>query len=427
MRRIGYAMSGRNGAILAGLVAAAGALAEAPLRAMLAYRVRSGKELAARLPERRGIETTPRPAGRLLWMHAASVGETISILPVLHAVAALSPEVGLLLTTGTVTSAEIAAARLPAGAAHRFVPLDVPRWVGRFLDHWRPDVACFVESEIWPNMLAAIAARGVPRVLLNARLSEGSARAWLRAGGLGRRLFGGFALIWARSEADAQRCAVLAGHPVAAPGDLKFAASPLPADEEDLARLQAALEGCPVWIAASIHPGEAAAVAAVHRRLVSIWPRLVTLVVPRHPRRGAEMAQEGMVRRSEGAAPAPGGIYLADTLGELGLFYRLAACAFVGGSLVAHGGQNPLEPARLGLPVAMGPHAENFAEACAVLREAGALREVDGVDALAGWVERMLADPAECAAAGAAGRMAAGRWEDLPERSARALLALMPA
>jgi 3-deoxy-D-manno-octulosonic-acid transferase len=417
---------GLRGALLAAAWSAAGTLAEPALRLMLASRVRAGKERKGRLAERRGIEAAPRPAGRLLWMHAASVGETISILPVLRELAALAPDLTLLLTTGTVTSADIAAARLPAGALHRFVPLDAPRWIGRFLDHWRPDAACFVESEIWPNTLAAARRRGIPLALLNGRLSERSFRHWRRAAGLSRRLFGGFALIWARSEADAARFAALGGAAARAPGDLKFAAAPLPADGAALAALRGAVAGCPVWVAASLHPGEV--VADAHGRLLARHPSLITILVPRHPRRGAAMAAgHALKRRSLGAPPCVGQLYLADTLGELGLFYRLACCAFVGGSLVAHGGQNPLEPARLGCPVAAGPHMENFAQACAALRQAGGLADVTEAAGLADWVDHMLSDPAARFAAAEAGRAAAQRWADLPERSARALLALVRA
>jgi 3-deoxy-D-manno-octulosonic-acid transferase len=298
---------GWSGALLAGIWSGAARLAEPPLRLALARRVRQGKEIAARLPERRGIDPTLRPPGRLLWMHAASVGETISILPVLHALGAIAPALTLLLTTGTVTSAEIAAARLPPGALHRFVPLDVPRWIGRFLDHWRPDLACFVESEIWPNTLEAATSRLIPLALLNGRLSEPSFQNWRRAPDLARRLFAQFALIRARSQPDADRFAQLAGRMVEAPGDLKFAAPPLPADPVALDAIRATIGDSPVWIAASLHPGEDAIAAAAHQRLLRRHPGLVTIVVPRHPRRGPAMASaHEMARRSLGQPLAPG-------------------------------------------------------------------------------------------------------------------------
>ncbi len=401
-------------------------LAAPALRVLLARRVARGKELAGRLAERRGIDATNRPEGRLIWLHAASLGETLSILPVMDALAAVAPGVTLLLTTGTVTSARIAAERLPAGARHRFVPLDVPRWAARFLDHWRPDAACFVESEIWPSLLEAAARRDIPVALLNGRLSATSYARWRRAPGFARRLFGRLRLIWARSERDAARLGDLAGRAVAAPGDLKFASPALPVEAAALAAARAALGGAPVFVAASVHPGEDAMVAAAHAGLVASVPLLATILVPRHPGRGAEMAAAvGAGLRSSGAVPVAGGLYVADTLGELGLFYRLADCVLVGGSLVPHGGQNPLEPARLGRAIAMGPYTGNFEEACGALTAGGGLaRVVDGAT-LRDWVAEMLGDAAARTRMGDAAAAASRHWEELPAAAAQALLAMM--
>ena len=415
-----------GGALALGCWRGAARLAAPALGLLLARRARAGREIAARLGERRGIHPAIRPEGRLIWVHAASVGETMSVLPVLHALAARAPLVALLLTTGTVTSAQLAAERLPPGALHQFVPLDVPRWVQRFLDHWRPDVGCFVESELWPALLSAAVERGIPLALLNARVSASSFRNWRRAPGFARRLLGGFGLIWARSAADAARIAALAGREIPSPGDLKFAAPALPGDFADLRALVTQFAGRPTWVAASLHAGEDAAVVHAHEFLSARHPGLITVLVPRHPDRGAAIAAAYAVARRSAGEPVPsGGLYLADTLGELGLFYRLAACVFMGGSLVARGGQNPLEPARLGRPVAIGPHHENFAEACAALRAAGGLTDVAGAASLAAWADCMLGDPAARALAGQAAQAAADRWADLPDRSAAALLELM--
>lgn len=401
------------------------------LRLMLRRRAARGKEVVARLPERRGIEAAPRPPGRLLWLHAASVGETVSVLPVLGALAARAPDLQVVFTTGTVTAAALLRRRLPElglrRVLHRFVPLDVPAWAARFLDHWRPDAAAFVESELWPNLVAACRARGVPMMLVNARLSPRSFASWRRAPGLARRVLGAFGRVWAVSEADAQRLRALGGRGVEVPGDLKFAAPPLPVDEAELARLRAALAGRPAWLAASTHPGEEAAAAAVHRALAPAHPGLLTVVAPRHPERGAEVAAVlgGAPRRGTGQGPGQGGAWVADTVGELGLLYRLAPVVFVGKSLVGGGGQNPLEPARLGCAVACGPHMENFAAAAAVLEGAGALHRVRDASELAAWVDAMLRDPAARAATGEAARAASGRYADLPDRTAQALLGLM--
>ena len=409
---------------------AAAASAGAPaLRLMLARRLRHGREVAGRLSERWGIEASPRPPGCLVWLHAASVGEATSVLPVLAALAGEGAEV--LMTTGTVTSAALLAARLPAmglerRVRHRFMPLDVPGWAARFLDHWRPDVAGFVESEVWPNLIAACRRRGVPMLLVNARLSPRSFSRWRLLPGLARDLFGGFAQAQAQSEGDAQRLRVLGARNVDAPGNLKFAAADLPADPAELARLQVKLRGRPVWLAASTHPGEEAIAAAVHARLAPAHPGLLTIVVPRHPERGAviAVALAGAARRALGEdPPSAAGLWIGDTLGELGLFVRLAACVFVGKSLAGQGGQNPLEPARLGRPVAVGPHTGNFGEPVAALRAAGALVEVADTAALAAWVDALLCDPARAAAMGQAGIAAAARTAGLPRQVAAMLLA----
>jgi 3-deoxy-D-manno-octulosonic-acid transferase len=422
--------------LCATLWAAAATLAAPALRLLLRRRLHRGKEIAGRLAERRGIDTTPRPPGRLLWLHAASVGETVSILPVLTALTAHAPALTVLLTTGTATSARLLAHRMAAGleerVLHRFVPLDVPAWVARFLDHWRPDAGAFVESELWPNLLFASRRRGIPMLLLNARMSARSMAGWQRVPGFARQVLGCFAHVQARSPADAARLEALGAASVSAPGDLKFAAPKLPADPAEVARLRLLLAGRPVWLAASTHPGEEVVVFATHRALASAHPGLLTIVVPRHPERGAEIAAAAgdipVHRRSLGAAPPDQGVWLADTMGELGLWYRLAPIVFVGRSLVAPGGgQNPLEPARLGCAVATGPHTGNFLDAAQVLETAGGLARVADAAALTAWVAAMLADPARCAASGEAGCAAAARWADLPDRTALALLALLPA
>lgn len=410
-------------------VATAGAPA---LRLMLARRLRRGREIADRLPERWGEDPTPRPPGRLVWLHAASVGESLSVLPVLEALVAAGAQV--LMTTGTVTSAELLARRLPAlGLAgpvrHRFVPLDVPGWVARFLDHWQPDVAGFVDSEVWPNLIVACRRRGIPMMLVNARLSARSHASWRRAPGLARELFGAFALAQPQSEDDSERLRGLGARHVMAAENLKFAAAELPADPAELARLRVRLQGRPVWLAASTHAGEEAIAAAVHAALAPRHPGLLTIIVPRHPERGAALADElagpEVTRRALGEdPPAAAGLWLGDTLGELGLFFRLGGPVFVGKSLTVSGGQNPLEPARLGCPVAVGPLTGNFGHAVRVLRAAGALDEVADAAALTAWVDAMLRDPARGGAMGRAGMEAAARAACLPGRIAAALLDL---
>ena len=392
------------------------------LRLMLRRRVGRGKEIAGRLPERRGIDPTGRPAGRLIWLHAASVGETVSAIPVLEALR--RGPASVLVTTGTVASAKLLLQRCP-DALHRFVPLDVPGWVGRFLDHWQPDAAAFMESELWPNMLEACRRRGVRLLLLNARLSARSQAGWARAPGFARRVVGAFDAIWAQSDADAQRFRALGGRAVSSPGNLKFAAAPLPVEPAELARLTALLGTSPRWLAASTHAGEETIAAAVHRRLAPAHPGLLTAIAPRHPDRGPALAAElHAPRRSAGQdPPADGGLWIADGLGEMGLLYRLFPAVFIGKSLVPDGGgQNPLEPARLGCALAAGPAMANQADAAAVLTRAGGLTTVADEAALADWIETTVRDPAMAAAAGRAAQEAASADAELPARAAAELL-----
>lgn len=401
------------------------------LRLSLIRRAARGREIAARLPERRGVDPTPRPPGPLLWMHAASVGETMSVLPVLTA---LRGRVKVLLTTGTVTSQRLLDGQLTelglgGDVTHRFAPLDVPAWIGRFLSHWQPDAACFVESELWPNQLAACRARGIPLMLLNARMSDRSFARWRQAPGLARRVLGSFRHVQARGEQDGERLRTLGARCVDCPGDLKFAASPLPVDRAALECWTRALAGRPIWLAASTHPGEEALAAVAHGVVAATHPGLLTIVAPRHPDRGSALSAElGAPRRAAGQPPPSEGIWIADTMGELGLWYRLARVAFVGRSLIAPGGgQNPLEPARLGCAIAVGPHHANFRDHVALLKQAEALVEVADAAGLARFVAGMLENPEQRRRLGEHAAATVRRHEDLPVRSAETLLSLLRA
>ncbi|GAB0118269.1 3-deoxy-D-manno-octulosonic acid transferase [Acidisoma sp. 7E03] len=410
------------------LWAGATRLAVPALRRMLRNRAARGKEIPARLSEREGIETMARPPGRLIWLHAASLGETMSILPLLPVLAA---EGHVLLTTGTVTSQTLLAARLPdmglaAAVIQRFVPLDVPGWAARFLDHWRPDAAGFVESEIWPNLLAAAAVRKIPLMLLNARLSARSLARWRRAPCTARAVLGRFALIHPQSAADGERFARLTETRILPPGNLKLAAPALPVDPQALSQLSSQISG-PAWVAASLHPGEDEMILAVHARLSEVHHSLLTIIAPRHPERGAALAEAagGAPRRMLGQMPPKrGGVWIADTVGELGLIYRLAPLAFVGGSLVPHGGQNPAEPARLGRAVAVGPHTANFADTVTLLEQGGALAVVPDAQALGDWLDARLKDPWGTTAIGEKGAKLLEGYRALPAEVAGLLLGL---
>jgi 3-deoxy-D-manno-octulosonic-acid transferase len=402
--------------LLAAAYAAAGHAATPILRRMLQKRVARGKEIPGRLNERFGIAGHPRPPGRLVWIHAASVGETMSVFSIIDA---LAGKTSVLLTTGTVTSATLAAERLPPHAVHQFVPLDVPGWVAAFLDHWRPDIAVFVESEIWPTTLRQTDARGIPRILINASMSARSAANWRKIAGFAETLIFGFRWLHVQSASDAVNFRSLGAAGILEWGNLKFAAPLLPCAEPDLAALRAQIPG-PTWLAASTHPGEEPIILDAHQHLLATFPDLITIIAPRHPARGAEFAQ--FPRRSLGQAPEPGKPYIADTLGELGLFYRFAPFAFIGGSLAPIGGHNIAEAARLGIPVITGPHTAEIAEQIAKLQAAGAIATVTDAAPLAAAAAAWLTNKATAQAAGAAAKKAFAGLEDLPRKLADLIL-----
>ncbi|MGQ0664905.1 MAG: 3-deoxy-D-manno-octulosonic acid transferase [Pseudomonadota bacterium] len=372
------------------------------LRLWLDLRRRRGKEDGARMAERFGSASVARPAGPLVWVHAASIGEARSGLGLVERVRLRRPDLGILFTTGTLASAELVGRQDAARIVHQFVPLDVPAWIARFLDHWRPDAALWMESELWPNLIALTHARGIPMALVNARLSARSFARWQAiAPFLSPPVFA-FDPVLAQTEADSARLAALGARRARAVGNIKYDAAPLPADPVELERLQAEVAGRPRWLAASTHPGEEEIAAAVHRALVPTHPGLLTILVPRHARRGAEvaamLASRGLkvARRAAGERPARDrDIYLADTSGELGLLYRLSGIAFIGGSLVPHGGQNPIEAAQLGCALLFGPRMTNFRDIAATLLAAGGAVEVGDRAGLAHALSRLIADPGE--------------------------------
>jgi 3-deoxy-D-manno-octulosonic-acid transferase len=369
----------------------------APL--MLFWRTRRGKEEPERQSERYGQPSAPRPPGFLAWFHAASVGEANAVLPVIEIIAAERPEVRVLLTTGTVTSAKLAKARLPKSAVHQYVPLDHQAYVKRFLNHWRPDLAVLVESEIWPNLVLETKARDIPLVLINGRISQSSFRRWRKRPSFSRPLFSAFSLVLAQNESLAQRFAQLGAADALGIGNLKADAPPPPVEVSGGKRLAAALAGRPLLLAASTHPGEDDMVAVAHLAMKQKRPDLLTIIVPRHPNRGPLIANLlagsnlNVALRSAGKLPGPStDIYIADTIGELGLFYTLVSVAFIGGSLVPHGGQNPVEAIKLGAAVLTGPHWQNFRDSYEGLLRAGGCKQVSDAASLAEAALELLDD-----------------------------------
>lgn len=372
------------------LYGAATGLLEPFAPAILRGRAGRGKEDPARIGERMGRPGAARPEGPLVWLHGVSVGETMSLLPLVAALRARRPDLRLLVTSGTVTASALLRQRLPEGVIHQFAPIDAPGAVRRFLDHWRPSLAVFVESELWPNLILAAKARGARLALLSARMTEASANRWARWPASARALLGAFDLILPQDQATETRLRRLG----AAPGprlNLKAVGEPLGADEAELGRLRAAVAGRRVVLAASTHPGEEAIVARAFRDAAV---DALLIVAPRHPDRGPEIARElGATRRAAGE-PMSGPIHVADTLGELGLFFRLADVVVMGGSFVPEvGGHNPLEPARIGRPIVTGPHAFNAADVYAALFAEVAALEAADAEGLARHLRGLLEHP----------------------------------
>jgi 3-deoxy-D-manno-octulosonic-acid transferase len=369
----------------------------APL--ILAWRTRYGKEEPERRSERYGQASAPRPKGFLAWFHASSVGEANAALPVIETLAAERPELRMLLTTATVTSARLARSRLPETVVHQYVPLDNKGYVQRFLHHWRPDLAVLVESEIWPNLVLETKGEGIPLLLINGRMSTNSFKRWRRRPGLSRPLFSAFDLVLAQNDRLAERFAQLGVARTLDVGNLKADAPPPPADLPGKRRLAAAVSGRTVWLAASTHPGEEELVAEAHKKMRQEQPNLLTIIVPRHPERGKPITEAlraanlSVALRSEGQLPEPAtDIYVADTIGELGLFYALSPIAFVGGSLVSRGGQNPVEPIKLGAAVLTGPNWQNFRDSYTELLKARGCKKVGNAAALADAALGLLRD-----------------------------------
>jgi len=369
------------------------------ISAYLRCRLSRGREDASRFNERLGVPSKNRPPGKLIWCHAASVGEAMSVLSLVKVLKEHYPDQHILLTTGTVTSAQMLIGFLPPDVIHQYVPVDRWPYVTRFMDHWRPDRVLWVESEVWPNLLTVIRERRVPSALLNGRMSERSFAQWSWAKGWARDLLSAFSLTLVQTEEDRGRFSALGARDVHCIGNLKFAAEPLPFDEEALERLKAQVRSRKVWLMASTHEGEDEIALNVHMKLRDRWPDLLTIIVPRHPKRGEAIADliaktgSSFAQRSKGEAPETSTpIYLADTMGELGLFYRLSPITCIGGSFT-WGGHNPIEPAQLGSAMIFGPRMTNFDQIARELIVAKAALQVQTPEVLTATVARLLGAP----------------------------------
>lgn len=370
--------------------------------AFLRARARRGKEDPVRLPERLGRASVARPPGELIWLHGVSVGESLSLLPLIERLRSEWPDVALLVTSGTRTSADLLAQRAPAGVIHQYAPVDTPGAVARFLDHWRPGLGLFAESELWPNLILEARRRNVTLALVSARITQKTARGWSRDRGAARALLGAFALILPQDQASAQRITDLGGR-VDGALNLKLAAPALNADEGALASLRAMIGERNVILGASTHAPEEAMLASAVRRMNRPAAAPLLIIAPRHPGRGVAIAQAltangaRIARRAAGEMVTPEiDVYVADTMGEMGLFYGVADVAVMGGSFFSGvGGHNPLEPVRLGVPVVCGHDLANFAEVYAqMLAEPASAVQADGEAALTERLDALMADAA---------------------------------
>ena len=344
----------------------------------LKHRLRRGKETPRSVHQKLGHEYADRPGGPLVWGHAVGVGEAMALAGLFARLAQSRPDVRFLITTTARTSGDaLRRTGLPPGVQHQFAPADTPGAVRRFLDHWRPDLAVWCEMDLWPTLIDATAARGIPRVLVNARLSDASMARRRRGRWIYRALLPGFDRLFAQNETSAAHLVALGADPsqVTVSGTIKSLTPPLACDADDLAAWLAALRTRPVWLLASSHPGEEALALQAHQRLRERHPDALLIIAPRAPARGSEVAglcQPPAPLRSGGShLPDDTAVYVADTIGEMGLWYRLAPVALVGGSFATVGGHNPHEPLALGCRVLHGPHVWNFAESYQQLDAAG--------------------------------------------------------
>jgi 3-deoxy-D-manno-octulosonic-acid transferase len=404
-------------------------LAEPLAGPALRARARRGKEDPLRIGERLGRASVARPAGPLAWLHGVSVGESQSLLPLAEVFREGRPDATVLMTTGTRTAAELIARRAPEGVLHQYAPVDAPGAVARFLDHWQPELGVFVESELWPNLIGEAQARGVKLALVSARMTEKSARGWRRTPAAARRLLQAFSLVLPQDAGTEARLRML-GAATGSRLNLKRVGAPLPFAADELAALRAGLQGRPVVLAASTHPGEDELVLGAFRSL----PNAVLAICPRHPERGSQVADlaaargYAVARRSLGQPlDAKTEVYVADTLGEMGLFYRLAEVVVMGGGFAPGvGGHNPLEAARLGRPVLTGAEVFNAAEIYGEMFERVAALRTPTAEALARDLRGLLADPLAARRIGEAGLTYAEAQGGALENAMTKLLPMLP-
>ena len=367
---------------------------------LLKKRLENGKEIADRLHERMGRPSKPRPQGKIIWIHGASVGESLSALPLVDRIIDHFPQCHVMVTTGTVTSAALMAKRLPPRAFHQFIPVDDPQWVRQFVEYWRPSAVLWLESDFWPNILKTVHEKDIPAILVNARMSPESYRKWTRYGrGFLKSVLANFDLCLAQNRFERDRLASFDAPEVKVSENLKYASPALPVNVATALELKEAIGTRPVWQFVSTHEGEEEIAFEIHRKLKKEFPDLLTIIVPRHPDRGVEISNIAagftVGRRRQDTIPHPDiEIYIADTMGELGTFFSLVPLVVMGGSFVPHGGHNPIEPAQFGSMIVYGPHMFNFKTICADFEDVKAALPVTEND-LVDTIRQFLHKPAK--------------------------------
>lgn len=370
------------------------------IRRYIEKRKKMGKEDVKRFNERVGRPTKTRPDGRLIWLHGASVGESISMLPLINRLLEIYPDAHVMVTTGTTTSAEVMAKRLPERAFHQYLPIDNPVFAARFVRHWQPTIALWFESEFWPAMLSTIKRRNIPLILINGRISNKSFKRWQQFDFVIKELLDCFTACLGQSEEDAYRLRALGAKDAMCLGNLKYAGLPIPVDAEKKKDIQDEIGERPVWLASSTHSDEESKIGRYIKELIAKHEGLLTIIAPRHPNRGVEIKEllqekyqlKTALRSANEKIMPETEVYIADTIGEMGIWYELCPIVFIGGSLVPHGGQNFMEPSRCRDAVIVGPHMHNFTDAMNRAKRADGIIQIDETVDLIDMVDQLLSN-----------------------------------
>ncbi len=357
----------------------------------------NGKEDVKRFNERIGRPSKKRPEGKLIWLHGASVGESLSMLPLINKLLESYPDSHVMVTTGTVTSAEVMEKRLPERAFHQYIPIDNPAFVTRFIRHWQPDLVLWFESDLWPALLSGIKRKNIPLILVNGRISNKSFKRWQQFDFISKELLDCFTFCLGQSEEDAYRLRVLGAKNSMCLGNLKYAGINPPVDPDKKAEIEKQINGRPLWVVSSTHHDEELKIGRFLKDTNTEIPGLLTLIAPRHPNRGPEIQEQlnglGLktALRSKGEKISPDtNVYIADTIGEVGIWYDLSPIVFIGGSLIPHGGQNFMEPSRFRDAVIVGPYMHNFTDAMNRAKKADAVIQVNDAAELENMLLQLL-------------------------------------